>query len=363
MNGPDILALARDQLTAAIAQQGTPPLPTSLPISPWVAMSLLQKAIRRGEEHLALQAATTLLRDAPDRLWRRLGCIAFEDISHGNLDTVFLVTAALAGKTIRAKLGGEWPVVAFIISRMVQAPKCRASDDLLIAVEAHPFLEQARSDLVHQTTPNLLRIATGSEPLPVRALALWYALGTDRRPSKHLLARRGEPRAVFDHLCEAGFPHTVVEIAREGFRKTGEMLCPFVALMAPMKLREPRTVMDDELPPEVMIAGVPGWAYDLYSREGRAGLARFLEGSSNTSRWVRTRIPPSQRVGFLGNLVFRVEGGLVRNRLRWGTGDELRRLVDVEGQGTRCPDATEVLQIMRADLALLQEARHVAKFE
>jgi hypothetical protein len=29
--------------------------------SPWVAMSVLQKAIRRGREDLALNAATTLL--------------------------------------------------------------------------------------------------------------------------------------------------------------------------------------------------------------------------------------------------------------------------------------------------------------
>jgi hypothetical protein len=47
--------------------------------SPWVAMSAMQKAIRRGREDLALSGAATLLRDAPDKLWRRLGCIAYED--------------------------------------------------------------------------------------------------------------------------------------------------------------------------------------------------------------------------------------------------------------------------------------------
>ena len=44
--------------------------------SPWLAMSAMQKAIRRGREDLALGAAATLLRDAPDKLWRRIGCIA-----------------------------------------------------------------------------------------------------------------------------------------------------------------------------------------------------------------------------------------------------------------------------------------------
>jgi replication-associated recombination protein RarA len=88
MNGPDILALTRDQLLESVAQHSTPLIPDPLPISPWVAMSLLQKAIRRGEENLALRAAATLLRDAPDRLWRRLGCIAFEDVGVADLDAV-----------------------------------------------------------------------------------------------------------------------------------------------------------------------------------------------------------------------------------------------------------------------------------
>src|SRR5687767_12675988 len=200
MNGPELLTITRDQLAHAVATWDAPPPPDPLPISPWVAMSLLQKAIRRRREVLALRAASTLLQIAPDRLWRRLGCIAFEDVGVADLDAVVLMTSALAGKTVRARFGGEWVVASYLVSRMAQAPKCRAADDLLMVAEGHPSLEQSRSDLAYQATPDLLRIATGPGPLPVRALALWYALGTDRRPSKRLLARRGEPHAVFDHM-------------------------------------------------------------------------------------------------------------------------------------------------------------------
>jgi hypothetical protein len=31
------------------------------------------------------------------------------------------------------------------------------------------------------------------------------------------VSRRGDPRAVFEQLYEAGWPHTIVEVAREGF--------------------------------------------------------------------------------------------------------------------------------------------------
>lgn len=75
MNGPELLTCIRDQLACAVAERGSPPPAAPLNISSWVAMSLLQKAIRRGHENLALAAAAALLRIDPDRLWRRLGCI------------------------------------------------------------------------------------------------------------------------------------------------------------------------------------------------------------------------------------------------------------------------------------------------
>ena len=90
MNGPEILHLIRNDLQHAVARQGKPPTPRPMDASPWVAMSAMQKAIRRGREDLALCAAATLLRDAPDKLWRRLGCIAYEDVGMASLEAVGL---------------------------------------------------------------------------------------------------------------------------------------------------------------------------------------------------------------------------------------------------------------------------------
>jgi hypothetical protein len=81
---------------------------------------------------------------------------------------------------------------------------------------------------------------------------------------------------VFELLFEAGWPHFIVEVAREGFRRTRTVLCPLVALLS----REPwqvTQIQGDELPPDEMIGDIPSWAVDLYSREGRAALARFLQ--------------------------------------------------------------------------------------
>jgi hypothetical protein len=60
MNGPVILNNARELLAHEIF--GYRELkPSPLKISPWLAMSLLQKAVRRGESELAQRAAATLL--------------------------------------------------------------------------------------------------------------------------------------------------------------------------------------------------------------------------------------------------------------------------------------------------------------
>ena len=138
MNGPEILHLIRHDLQRAVARQGKPSTPRPMDASPWLAMSALQKATRRGREDLALRAAATLLRDAPEKLWRRIGCVAFEDIGVASLDVVGLATAALAGKQVRAGLGGEWAVASCIVSELCRDLKCRAADDLLMACELHP---------------------------------------------------------------------------------------------------------------------------------------------------------------------------------------------------------------------------------
>jgi hypothetical protein len=111
------------------------------------------------------------------------------------------------------------------------------------------------------------------------------------------------------------------------------------------------------MPPAIMVGEVPGWAYDLYTREGRQALQALLQRDCETACWVKGHVPAGQRVNFLGTVVFRVEGGLVRQRSRWPTGIELRRLVDIECHGPSCSDATEILQLMRGDIGLLNAER------
>ncbi|MEI9426854.1 hypothetical protein [Mesorhizobium sp. Cs1299R1N3] len=356
MNGPETFAVLRDELAQQLLHHELP-VPHPLDISPWLAMALLQKAIRRGHKVFALQAAATLLRRSHDAFWRRCGVIAFEDVGVADLDAVSLAVAALAGKIFRSKVGGEWAVASFVVERLVKARKCRSADDLLMLSERHPGYEHLRLGLTYGTIPELLGIVRSNASMPKRALALWYAIGSDRCPSPHLRTRKGAPQIVFDDLCETGHPHTLVEVAREGFRRTGQVLCPLVVLLASLKPSQPAVIGEDDFPPETLCGPLPSWALDVYSREGQQALRQFVGRDCDTARWVRSHVPPAQRIKFIGNVLFAAEGGLLQNHYRWPLADELRRSWEIECQGPFCPDATEIISLLRSDIPLLNEER------
>src|SRR5438067_2220234 len=105
-----------------------------------------------------------------------IGVAAFEDTGLGDLDAVFLATASLSHTKTNAN-NDQWSVVTYLVSRMAHGPKCWAANDLLMVAEGHPAYEQARVNLTYRPTRELIHIAISSAPLPIRALALWYAIG------------------------------------------------------------------------------------------------------------------------------------------------------------------------------------------
>jgi hypothetical protein len=204
---------------------------------------------------------------------------------------------------------------------------------------------------------HLLQIAGGDASLPVRALAIWYGIGTDRYPTDHMRRRKGDPQGLFDAMRGWDIAPAMVAIAEEGFRRTGQVLCPFLPLLASKKQGEARLVADDRMPPETMCGPLPNWALDMFSREGRRALKSFLSRDCRSAKWVRAHVPPPAQVVFLGDLLFAIESNLMKRRQQWGAAAELRRMATVECLGPFCPDATEVMDLLLHDLPLLNEER------
>jgi hypothetical protein len=353
----DVLEFYNDSLTTLVAARPTPPLPKPINTTPWIAMSFMQKAIRRGNGPAALMGAATLLRDAPERLWRRIGCIAFEDIGVADIECLGLVTATLAGKVDRRKLGGEWAVASLIVERMADTAKNRSADDLLMTISGLPSLVEERETFATLSDQRLQQIALGCSDLHKRGLALWYLMGTKRCPSPNLPHRQGNVELAFEVLAEHGVSPSMVQIARQGFRKTGEMLAPFAALLTLVNGIRGDAARNDRIPHKRLVGGVPSYALDTYTREGKQSFAGFLKTNAGTVEWMKANLPENGRNAFVGELVFRVEGGCLNNRWAGPAADGLRKIYELGCLGLSQDQAADVLSLMRNDMALLNDCR------
>jgi hypothetical protein len=303
----------------------------------------------------ALQAASTLLAADEKQFWRRLALIGAEDVGLGDIAAVGHATAALTGKTRRAELGDDWTVASCIVARLTNANKCRAADDISLVCAAHPSTIDRRIELQALPTDALIDIVLGTESFVERALALYCALGGQRR-SKERVGRRHKAEDVFTAFAESGWSGSLTALARRSYLATGEMLAPFLVLLS-RELKEPPVVRADALPAESGAGTIPVWAFDMFSHEGRKALLRFLQGASPCALWFKVNVSAKWRLSLLGHLLFRLEGGRVNSRIRWPLADHLRREADLHCSGPAFPDVSEALRLLWADMPALNAIR------
>jgi hypothetical protein len=335
-------------------------LPPAIGMSPWVGMSLLQKAIRRSEIDWALLAAATLLRHSPARLWRRLAVIAFEDIGQGDMTAVGHALAATGSKVLRQQLGGDERVAAFVIHSMCKVAKCRAADDLAVVCEWMPELEECRVNFAERSTTELVSIVHDiSLPLPHRAIALWYLFGTDRLRSQQLGSRKGGVDAGLEALADLPIPATVLELARLGIQRGAGPLAAFYPLLWSIYATDEGEVfkLTKLDTPNAMVGRVPAWAYDMHVREGRAAIRKLLQTDCATTRWAASVEPKWGNQELLLGMLFRKESGYCRQQLLWSTGNSLAYQADWHVHGIPPEQLKEGYAALELDMDLLHDLR------
>lgn len=343
-------------LSELISRYATPPQPAVFECSTGLAKSVLQKAVRRGETQIALTAATTLLEMAPDQLWRRLAGIAMEDVGHGNLRIVEIVTRLAHSKRERDRCGEDWHVAAFAADALCRGAKCRATDDLLMSSQRHPALSLLRSQAKTWTDGKRLEFVLGAAPIIERAAVAWTFLLADSAPPYWSIVRERADR-LLRVLFDSGIPASIIDTADRSFRVTGELL-PFMAcLLAPVVPRTTRAV-DDEVTPMAEIGGVPNWSLDLFCSEGRTALQHFLKFDCSSARMIRTTVPSAKQLGVLGHLLFRIEGQQCRQRRRWRLAQDLQHTMDEQCHAPYFPNTRQILDALAEDLPMINLSRH-----
>jgi hypothetical protein len=332
------------------------PAPLAIPL--FSALALLQKAVRRNEIAFAFSAASTLLDQSPDRLFRRLAAISVEDTGLADLPVVEFAVSSAASKTFRKRLGGDWPVAASLVSTLCRSAKDRAADDAYIVARNHAELAELRTSLGKLTAPELVELLRDRRATFTRAIAAWRAAGADWNERGSPVGKP-IPKLVFATLGETGTSAATVALASRAFTQTREALAPVLAVLEPLRPSGVLDTVDDDLPPTMLNrAGLPLWMHDKFSHPGIAAIKTLLGRRCEFSRWVRDQIEPRQRLRFAGEALFRVESGLTLCRVQYPAALTLRRLADENFHGLRLTDPRKPLELLRNDLPLLNEVRH-----
>lgn len=331
------------------------PAPLTIPI--FSALALLQKSCRRNETAFALSAASTLLDQSPDRLFRRLAAISVEDTGLADLPVVKFAVSSAASKTFRKRIGGDWPVAASLVSALCRSAKDRSPDDCYIVARNHVELTDLRASLGKLTAPELVELLRDRRATFTRAIAAWRAAGADWNERGSPVGKP-IPKQVFAALGETGTSAATVALASRAFTQTREALAPVLAVLEPLRPSGVLDTVDDELPPTTLgRSGLPVWMHDKFSHPGIAAMKTLLGRRCEFSRWVCDQIEPRQRLRFAGEALFRVESGLTLRRVQYPAALALRRLADENFHGLRLADPREPLELLRNDLPLLNEVR------
>jgi replication-associated recombination protein RarA len=137
----------------------------------WVANSLLQKSVRRGEVEIAERAALTFLEQGGSAIWRRLLIIAFEDLGAASYKVVAKTVAGSTDAGWRKRCGGNAKVATNLARILAEAPKSRSAEHLITSSDQHPSFEQERRLVsASSTADNIDIVADKSKSLSHRAL-------------------------------------------------------------------------------------------------------------------------------------------------------------------------------------------------
>ena len=131
-------------------------------------------------------------------------------------------------------------------------------------------------------------------------------------------------------------------------------LLPLVWLAARSNTLRP---VSDGLPHPAIIGDMPACVFDGYTHQGKRAIRELVERSTPLRRFLGGRAARKNWPKIVALILFRIEGGLMTNRLRWGLGDRVRDDADMRGRGIDPEAVLEAMAILRRELPRLNAIR------
>lgn len=327
-----------------------------------VASSCLQKALRRGEGDVAFAAGCYLLRYDEARLWRRLVVCVFEDFGLCDLSVTAKVVAVVGSRSLRLVLGQE-RVLAWLIAKLCALPKDRRLDDLyalgtgLQARRAGDVYSFGRSGLGGGVPDDVPGGINGGLIRRTARLIAHCERPVPRRSFRSLSVEACElalTQMAQEELCDRG----LFELCLAGARLS-RCLLPVLVPLA-IDATDLSGGLGDAaaqaLPAAPLLRGVPAYAFDGFTRVGRAILADLAKREALLQP-VLAGLAAFARIDVLHHLLFFAEGArcvcLRSDRLSQGLH------TDAVALGVRLPqpDADEAVGLMQSLLPRIHALR------
>lgn len=331
-----------------------------LNIDRWVANSLLQKAIRRGEVNLARRAALTFLELGGSAIWRRFIIIAAEDVGAASPRMVAMTVAASTDAACRKRLGGNARVATCLARLLAEAPKSRSAEHLITSAYQHPlFAEERRLVSASSIADNLDTVVDKSKSLAHRALAGWRASGVGWKGDKPL----GKDLAgLLDVFRQLGVPEALVVstgVAATASREPITLMVPLVWLAAHDEAQE-RTTVHLDVPRSSIIDGVPNYALDKHTRTGREAIRDLVKYNFEIRACLERYVTRPQRNDAAYMAAFYADAAPLAWKFVWRGGDELEALgteADMLKVGVAPDGVAPLLKVFRENVEHLNKIR------
>jgi hypothetical protein len=325
----------------------------------WIALSSLQKSIRRGAIEPATAAAEVLWTE-PSRLLDRLLVIGLEDIGVGDPEVLREVIELTTDRTWRRKLPDKGREVTLnLVGRMCAATKSRFADEILAIAALEPALGPARTELAMASTEQLAACSVTSDDIGVRALASWFLAGTARYPMDDVPRRQGDLAAVWEMAGALGVPADWLHLLERVARRMPWPLAVLLPLAYVSKASGTPTQLAQATPFETW-RGIPLYALDQFTRRGRVAIGRWFASCRELQEILQAAAPRPAWPTITRYAVFAVESQVCSRHLMWAEQrDVLRRsmLAELTGRGLAAQYVDPLLVCALANLPALNERR------
>lgn len=312
-----------------------------LKLDPWVASSLLQKSIRRGNDSLAQYAVSELRRHRGAAVWRRLLTIAIEDVGIADVALVGEVTRLATDRMLRSILGSDIEIMDELCAKLAAAPKDRSTDYLYSAATAAVGDgSRSASPLIREASSALSLCTTGSDLLQLK-----------EGPVRRFLASYGND--VPDE-----FEDVVIYLTRRGGHPFVLMLLPLWSAFSNGSCEA--TTSTEALPETEFMEGIPLWCWDKHTAAGKVAISRFARENPKVSRILSAWVPQTIHVDVTLMAAFYADAVPVARRFEWQHSQSLFKAgFEADMVETGCPRdcIVPVLECVKSELGHLNELR------